>query len=69
MERVFEFGKLIGKGPGYVLLGFFIALGLFILAWKEKDVAGLTGPLGALGLGTYGGGALKAWAKSNGGKK
>ena len=55
--------RTLGRGPGYVLLGFFIAAGLFVLAWYEKDTAGLTGPLGALGLGTYGGGAVKEWAK------
>ncbi len=73
MERVFELVRMLGRGPGYILLAAFIFTGLFILAWYQKDVAALAGPLTALGLGVYGGGALKAGVsayakvKSNGG--
>ena len=60
MERVFEFIRMLGRGPGYILLAAFIFTGLFILSLYEKDVAAFAGPLTALGLGVYGGGALKA---------
>ena len=62
-----EIIRALGKGPGYVLLAAFIATGLFVLAWYNRDVASLTGPLGALVVAVYGGGAAKSIVKN--GKK
>jgi len=54
-------GKLawLGKGPGFVLVGFFIVVGLVALAFADKDVAALTGPLGAFVAAFYGAGFAK----------
>ena len=49
-----------GKGPGYVLFALVAISGIFVLAWWGKDVAALTGPLGVICAGLYGGGATKA---------
>lgn len=60
----------LGKGPGIVGFAYFAAILLFILSLLEKDVAGLTGPLGLLTAGLFGGSAWKAAAEAkNGGVK
>ncbi len=70
MERISELGKLLGKSPGYILLGAFIATGIFALSAYEKDVSALTGPISALCVGVFGGGAAKQMLKGmNGGRK
>lgn len=55
-------GKMawLGKGPGFVLVGFVIAAGLMALAAYDKDVAALTGPLGAFVAAFYGAGFAKS---------
>jgi len=57
----------LGKGPGFFLFAFLCAGALFALVYIGKDVSGLTGPLGAVCAGLYGGGGLKAWAESKNG--
>ena len=57
----------LGKGPGFVLVGFTIVVGLLALAANDKDVAALTGPLGAFVVAFYGAGVWKrAVDKKNG---
>ena len=63
--------RQLGKGPGFVFVGLVIAAGLIVLSWHGKDVAALTGPLGAFVTAFYGAGFAKAavdvWgAKKNG---
>ena len=50
----------LGKGPGFVLVGMFIAVGLVLLSYFDKDVAALTGPLGAFVAAFYGAGFAKS---------
>ena len=50
----------LGRGPGFVLVGLFIVIGLVALAAYDKDVAALTGPLGAFVAAFYGAGFAKA---------
>ena len=64
----------LGRGPGFVLVALVIAVGLMLLSAYDKDVAGLTGPLGAFVAAFYGAGFAKsaidkyAEVKSNGQK-
>ena len=55
-----ELVRMLGRGPGFVLVGFFIVVGLVALAAMDKDVAALTGPLGAFVAAFYGAGFAKA---------
>ena len=58
-----ELVRAAGRSTGLVALAFFIATGLFVLSWLERDVAALTAPLGVLVTAIYAGGGIKAWAK------
>ena len=49
----------LGKGPGFVLVGLVIAVGLVALSFADKNVAALTGPLGAFVAAFYGAGFAK----------
>jgi len=61
--------KLLGKGPGFVLVGLVIVSGLLVLSYKGADVAALTGPLGAFVAAFYGAGFAKAAVDTWGAKK
>ena len=56
--------NLLGKGFGYILLGLIQTVGVILLAIYGKDVAALTGPLGAINVAVYGGGVGKVWLQS-----
>ena len=60
--------RLFGKGPGFMAFAYLCATTLFVLTYLKVDVSGLTGPLGVVCAGLYGGGAWKAAAeaKANG---
>jgi hypothetical protein len=46
---------------------YFVATGLLLLRYKGVEVASLTGPLGLLTAGLFGGGAWKAAAEAKNG--
>ena len=60
MEKLQSKIAWLGRGPGFVLVGFVIAIGLVALSAYGKDVAALTGPLGAFVAAFYGAGFAKA---------
>jgi hypothetical protein len=55
-------GKIawLGKGPGFVIVAIIIVVGLLVLSYTGKDVAALTGPLGAFVAAFYGAGFAKS---------
>jgi hypothetical protein len=61
-DNILRFIGTLGKGPGFVLFAMGTAAGLFALAWYGRDVSQITGPLGVIAGGLYGGGFLKAFA-------
>ena len=60
----------LGKGAGYITLGFFeVSLG-GVLAYLNRDLSGYALVVGAVNAGVFGGGAIKAAAEAkNGGGK
>jgi hypothetical protein len=60
--------RLLGRGPGFFLFAALSLAAMTVLAWLGKDVAALTGPLGVVCAGLYGGGGFKAWSEAKNGK-
>lgn len=61
----------LGKGPGYVALGFAEALAGAVLVYYGRDVSGYAAVVTAVNVGVFGGGAWKvsAEARNGGGVK
>mgnify|MGYP001560333384 CR=1 FL=1 len=60
--------RLFGRGPGFMGFAYLCAAALFVLTYLRVDVSGLTGPLGVVCVGLYGGGAWKAAAEARNGQ-
>jgi hypothetical protein len=62
-----EILRLFGKGPGFMAFAFFTTGVTLLLRAQGVEVASLTGPLGVIAAGLYGGGAWKAAAEAKNG--
>jgi hypothetical protein len=60
--------RAFGKGGGFMAFAFFTAGGTMLLRARGVEVASLTGPLGVIAAGLFGGGAWKAAAEAKNGK-
>ena len=61
--------RVLGKGPGFFLFALLSLIAMSVLAWAGKDAASLTGPLGVVCAGLYGGGGWKAYVEAKNGTK